>query len=53
MARFGLRIRLPTQGPSHFFPGGDGAWWSRGEDRFGLPKLREIKELEHLRLPSV
>jgi hypothetical protein len=28
MARFGLKIRLPTQ-IAAFFAGGDGAWWSR------------------------
>jgi len=33
MARFGLKIRLPTQ-VAAFFAGGDGAWWSRGENRF-------------------
>jgi hypothetical protein len=52
MARFGLKIRLPTQ-VAAFFAGGNGAWWSRGEDRFAPLKSREINKLAGLWLPSV
>jgi hypothetical protein len=44
MARFGLKIRLPTQ-VAAFFAGGDGAWWSRGENRFDPGYRSRINDL--------
>jgi hypothetical protein len=52
MARFGLKIRLPTQ-VAAFFAGGDGAWWSRGENRFGSDKISRFKDLADLWLQLV
>jgi hypothetical protein len=52
MARFGLKIRLPTQ-DSGFFTGGDGAWWSRGENRFVPDYHSRFKDLADLWLKLV